>query len=468
MTWPKYIILLLWIAFAVGCSSDTSNGKWREFPKSKIAETSFDIPVSELQFPVDFVLADLEKLVNNAMSTTLINDKLASGSKGDSIMLIVQKRGKISLSSRGSRLYSNVPLHVSAVVDKNFAGINLKNKKPIEFSLVLKMVSDLKINSDWHLEPTCVIQELQWVKKPTIKILLANVKLDKVIETQLEKNHDKLESLICQQLQDAVPIRREVGKVWQLMASPHLVAKSPVKIWLQSSPQYFAAAFDPTIRDTLRVNILARSKIAISPTIPEDVNVKSLPNNTSKLNKHNGLKAKAAVSIPYLAIEKFLEAKVVSQKFSYSGLTIEPYGIACGTDGERLIIRLAFRGDAVGIIEATGLPVLDNAMNLTVKEFQYSVESKNMVVNAADWATNSTLASYLSQMASLPLKDLIESLDDRIVKSMNESNTGDKIALRLNFSRITVDELMMHDKELIWLIDLQGKAAFRLKPNLID
>lgn len=468
----RYVQLTSCLLFLlmVSCSGDKDDSTKKKAQKKKV-ETPIAIPLSTLQFPADFPLSDLALMINNALPKVLADSKVAlgDGDKGDTLELKIERRGKLKLSSRGSKLYSSIPLNIEASVEKKVFGIKLSNKKkPIDFTVEVQMESDLKISQNWNLVPTCKITGLNWVKKPTIKILFANVNLEKIIENQVEKNHQAIEDMICKQLTASVPLRKQVVAIWEIINEPQVVARKPVYLWLNTQPDEFSAAFDKEVRDTLRVNIFTSSTVSISPDKPLRNSKKALPKNSGKTIEKNGLIIKAGFTVPVAILSSYLNDQLKGQTFNFRSLEVTVTKIVPNITDNQLHIAMTVKGDADATIIASGTPVLSEDLTLSISDFHYEVDSRNVLLTATNWAAENTLTEFVSTKANVPLKHILDSLDFKIAEALNQSPTGTKVHLDINFHSLKEDTLYMQPSRLNWFFDIVGDAVFTFQPTLIN
>lgn len=460
----------LWILLLPACSESNKQPEV-EVPLEVKEAYDFHLDAanaSRLDFPLDFVTRDLEQVINDKLPKTLVNEKMAINEKGDSLSVIIETLGRATLFSSGDKIYTSIPLHVSALLTKKVFGIKLKNKQPVEFSINLGVETKLAFNDRWELNPSCTLSEVTWIEKPEMDLLLVKVNLEKIIARQIDKNKDKLESALCELVHNAVPIRAEVEKVWQLMSDPHRVAKAPVQLWLNSNPDEFSATFDTSVKDTLRVNIHCTSSLAISPEAPLAYESAELPLNHSKQRTGEGLELKAAVTVPVGLLNQLLQSKLEGQNFTYQGVSINVRSVKATIESDHLSFIITVIGDIESTIRVTARPDLDTDRQLSIEDIEIKVLSDNQLMSTLAWLTNATMKSYLTDATRVDLNPLLSTLDEKIMAALDKSNTGKKIDLKLVFDTIEEDRLIFENDQFIWLFDIKGRANMRLLPELLE
>jgi hypothetical protein len=302
------------------------------------------------------------------------------------------------------------------------------------------------------------------MKKPSIKLLIANIFLDKLVEEQLEKNKEKLESMICDQLTKAVNIRREVSKVWDIMNTPQKVVKKPIELFFHSAPSYMAAAFEQNIQDTIRINILTRSQMSISTSSSSIFSngKNELPLNSRRVNTTNAVIANPVFTLPLKALDKILNEKVAGLSYSYSDLKLWLKSVETSVENDQLLISIRVVGDVEAEIIARGIPTLDRNKTLSIKDFEYEIVSENLLLTTSDWLTNDTFKEYIIEKANVPLKSILDNLDVKIETALNQSKTGDVLGLKLQLNFLEKEKLILMEDQLVWMFYLSGQAKLDL------
>ncbi len=460
----------LWILTLLACC-DSKKQPEMEVPPE--IEEAYDFQsdlasISHLDFPLDFVTRDLEQVINDKLPKVLVDETISISEKGDSLAIIIESLGRATLFSSGDKLYTSIPLLVSAVITKKVLGIKLSNKQPIDFSINLSVETKLAFNDRWELNPSCTLSEVTWIEKPEMDLLLVKFNLEKIIEKQIEKNKDKLESSLCELIHNAVPIRDEVKKVWQLMSDPHRVAKKPVELWLNSNPDEFSATFDTDVKDTIRVKIHCTSRLAISPEAPLDYEPAELPLNRTTANAGKGLDLKAAVTVPEELLNQLLQSKLEGLNLNYQGVSIDIQSVKATIKKDHLFFIVDITGDIESTIAVKARPDLDADRQLSIEDIEIEVLSDNQLMSTLAWLSNATMKSYLTDATKVDLNPLLSTLDEKIMGALEKSRTGKKIELDLVFGSIKEDRLIFERGRFIWLFDITGGAYMRLLPELLD
>jgi len=422
---------------------------------------------SMLQIPLDYPVGDLQKMINRILPDTLVNDSINLNDKGDFLVLKVVPIGNLLLNSYQNMLDASLPVKAFVYIKKNFAGFNIKNKKPIELKLRLDLHTILAIDESFDLNTTCSIQRIQWIEEPKTRVAGIKFNLKKTINKQIEKNKWKIENEICQAINKVVPIQKEVLAIWKLLNQTHRVAKKPVDIWLTTSPKDFSAKFETDIKDTLSVMLYAKAGIIITPLkgikLAES---ESLPINKN-IEKTDQLDLRVSVNMPYEYMNLIMNSQLEGQRIVYGGLTVGLSDFRTSSENNKLKLNFKTEGDIALDLVAMTTPTLSTKYELIFNSLEYDVVSENPFVNSLDWLSSSSIDSYILEYSKISLTHILNSLDEKIIKALDRSNLSSKIGLTLRFEDIKSDTTIYYEDRFEWIFSVKGKAHAYLSDSLV-
>lgn len=401
------------------------------------------------------------------MPDTLVNDSIDLNDKGDYLVLKVIPIGNLLLNSYQNNLDASIPVKALVYIKKKMVGFNIKNKKPIELKLRLDLHTNLSLDEKFDLSTTCKIQKVQWIEEPKLRVAGIKINLKKTIEKQIKKNEATIEAAICQAIDKAVPIQKEVAAIWKLLNETHRVAKHPIDIWLTTVPRDFSAKFEKKTKDTLRVILQAKTGLLITPL--KSITLKdttSLPANKN-FEINNGIDLKVSINMPYEYMDLIISSQLEGKKIEYAGLSAELTGFKTKTDSDQLRLEFKTRGDVDLDLMAMSKLSLTKDKTLEFRDLSYQVDSNNPIVNSVDWLSNSSIDSYLLKYTKVPLSHILDSLDSKIVRALDRSNLSSKIALDLSFNNIKSDSIIYYDDRFEWIFSINGEAHAYLSDSLV-
>lgn len=419
---------------------------------------------SSLTFPLDFPIRDLSKLINRSLPKVLLDDTL--NIKKGYVTLKVEPIGKVLLASYSNNLDVSIPMKVTVGVQKKVLGMKLK--KPIKVKLRADMNTQLAVDENWNLSASCRIQEIHWIEPPKVKVLGVAINLQKPVDKKLKAQAPVIEDAVCNAVQKLVPLKKQVNKIWGLLGNTHRVSKKPIDIWLTSQPSFLSAHFSKDVTDTLRVIVHTESDLYITPQKGINSQRPPLPKNAQiALEDENKLDVKVDVFLPYEQVNEILRSKLDGKKFSYQGAAVQLTHFKVNTAREKLHLQFDVTGTVEAQINAYALPKLDADHSLVIDEIEYDISSDNQLVNLAKWIADNRLTEFLVAHSTIPLSQVLDELDIKIMEALNQSKVGGKVNVDLDFSNISSNELVFSDEGLQWIFDVDGNAHAYLTEHLV-
>lgn len=456
--------MIILIFFFISCQSehaDISSDNLNDITISNISNKK----LSTLQFPLDFPVKDLARMMNRIMPDTLINDTIKLNRKGDFLTLKVVPIGQLLLNGYQNNLDASIP--VLAVVNLHKKVAAIKVNKKVDFKLRLDLHTDLVIDENFNLAAKCRIQKIRWIDDPETKLLGIKINLRKTITKQLEKNSTVIENIICITLNESVPIQKQVISIWNILNETHRVAKNPIEIWLTTNPSNFSAKLDRKVKDTVRVVISTSTNIIITPLKGVELEkTKALPKNKI-FDIKPGLSLYATLVMPYTYANDILNSRLDQNEIYYNGLTASLKNFKASNDQQLLKLNFDMMGDVELNLSAMGRPSLSASKELTIHDIQYNIETSNLIVNSVEWLSKASLEAFVQERTKIPLAHILDSLDNKIVQALNHSQLGSKIDLELTFSKLKSDTTIYYQNHFEWSFDIQGRAHAYLNDKLV-
>lgn len=423
---------------------------------------------SMLQIPLDYPVQDLKRMINRILPDTLVNDSIDLNDNGDYLVLKVVPLGNMMLNSYQNNLDASLPVKALVYIKKKFVAFNFKNKKPIELKLRLDLHTILSIDEAFDLRTTCTIQQIQWIEEPKMRVAGIKVNLKKTVDKQIEKNKVAIENAICQAINEAVPIKKEVEAVWNLLSNTQRIAKKPIDIWLTTVPKDFSAKFENEIKDTLRVLVFSKTGVLITPL--KGMELTEIPELSANkdFEEIDQLDLRVSLNMPYEYMDLILNSQLDGRKVEYAGLSSVLTDFNTSTFENQLKLEFKTKGDIEINLAATTQPILSSESELIFDNLQYEIVSDNPLMNSLDWVSNSSIDTYLLDYSKIQLSYILDSLDSKIIKALDRSNLSSKIGMDLSFSKIQSDTIIYYNDRFEWIFSVKGKAHAYLSDSLVE
>ena len=434
----QYIILMLFFLCITFFLSSCKNSKENTEPDILPFDEAIEHQVSFLEVPIVFKVEQIEQKINQAIKGTLYADQSFEDKKSDGLKIRVKKVENIKISIKDNVMFYSVPLHIWAskrMLKARLFGKKIEKTKEIDFSLRIKLRSEINLKSDWKLETKTKYTGIEWIKKPKVKLLGINFDVAGLLESQLLQKKNELERVVDKATSNLRIIEREVSKIWIKIQEPILIEKKVTNgTWLLAEPIQIEASQiegkDKKLFITTRLKTLLRTVVSENKVEKPNVIFKKLPalQKNRRLNSNqNDFELHLKGELPYEAINDLLAKKIkdtvlVIPNTDYK-IKIEEAEVF--GSGKQLFMKLKVTGDIKSSIYLNGTPRFDSLdKSLHLDNFDYDLQSEEYLLTAADWMLKTTVKEEIQKLLVLPMDDYVKQLPNIIQTALSKGKTG--------------------------------------------
>ncbi len=340
-------------------------------------------------------------------------------------------RGTIKMSARGDTLYMTIPVSFTAEMKRKGGSSSrprLRGRRKqdsgsrlsCEASLNLTFQTRLSVTSDWKLKAKTTAGPRKWTQPCEMTRL--KIDITKKVDPKIEEKVNEVVGTLDARIPNAVDIRGKVSKAWESLQAPKAMQQG---LWLSMNPESIAMSPFKGEGNSLRTTVA----IVAHPTItmgepPEAAEPLPLPPNSGQ----------ASGDTYYIALEASLSfedataqarQKLVGQTYDVQGHQVRVTGARIYGDGDNFVIEATLAGPVDATIALSGRPHYDVPTGLlTVENLDYTIETKNLLANAADWLLHGTLQQIIAEKARFPLGEQIEQGKAGLEQALNKSLTA--------------------------------------------
>lgn len=323
--------------------------------------------------------------------------------------------------------------------------VHISYKSKIAISENFDLKSQTKLNEFTLIDP-CKITVFRYDATPTIE------KEVRASLVQLEKEVDK-------QLASA-PIQRTMTEVWKSLQEPILVEPYG---YFYLRPQQIGID-DLTLKNEGQKAYFTTQMVA-QPLF--STNAVTLP--TSRLPKNTPQPSATTTSIfnlrtvaSYDSINRFLlrdfdtqQIKITDKKY----INIDKVQIL-GPQGERLVLSVKFSGTKKGTLYLVVEPYIDLQQHLRIREVDYELRTKSVLLHSAKWMLNSKLKEQLTTNIDVDLSPILTESKAAIEQQINSEITKG-VWLQGKIDELSVQNLLLTSGHLV--VDLRLTGLLKLK-----
>ncbi len=378
-------------------------------------------------------------------------------------------RGTIRMSAKGDTLYMSIPVSFTAEMKPKLGGSSgrprLRGRKKTsngsrlscEASVNLTFQTKLSVTSDWKLQAKTTPGAREWTQPCEMTRL--KIDMTKKIDPKIEEKVNEVVATLDSRIPKAVDIRSKVSKAWESLQKPRKMEQG---MWLVMNPESIAMGPFSGQGNTLKttVAIVAHPKIVISE--PPPATPIPLPSNSGQ----------ASGDTYYMAIEASLSfedataqarQKLVGQSYEVQGQQIRVTDARIYGDGDYFVIEAKLEGAIDATVALSGKPHYDIPTGvLSVQDLDYTVDTKNMLANAADWLLHGTLQQTIAAKAKFPIGDQIEKGKAGLEKALNKPLNANT-TLRGTAERIRLLGVYVTEDAFLVIVVAEGKMWLEVR-----
>ena len=221
----------------------------------------------------------------------------------------------------------------------------------------------------------------------------------------------------------------------------HLLGTGP----LVDATSTSSRSFPPNIVGdaiTLSAALIARPEVIIGPTAPAVIPTPLPPLQNGPVS--DAFHAVVVGSVTWNDATTLLAGVVKGKKYSagwFKDITVDNVNVL--GNGNTMIVALQLSGDVSGTIYLQGTPTYVRSVNglpqeaIEVPDLDYTIESRNVLANVADWVLHSELREDLRSKATFPLTTRIEEIKAKLQTAINRPLTP-TVKLSGNVSDVTI------------------------------
>ncbi|MDR3666104.1 MAG: DUF4403 family protein [Ignavibacteriaceae bacterium] len=286
---------------------------------------------------------------------------------------------------------------------------------------IISLSTKFELQKDGHFKTTSKVNTINFPNLCGVTIL--NFDVTPLLNSALTSNLNNLVSSVDSRIAQISNFRDICSTGWTRLQEP---IKLDSTIWLMVNPVVpcIAPFSGSGLSVSTSIGIVAKPMIVFGQK--PSVQITPLPElnlNAPRAGSHVVLEG----NLPFDIASKIISQKLVGNKFVASkfGVNIEEaliYG-----SGETTVLKLDVSGDIQGSIYLTGTPYYEIANDsLYIKNLDYSIETKNILANSADWFLHSGFRQMISEQTHWELGGQIAAAKEKMSLFLNPQPNNSK------------------------------------------
>jgi hypothetical protein len=419
------LILLIFILGTIGCGSSVN------IPKPQLSKPLEPSPIelSLVNIPVSMNLKPVINFLEKNVPAEIASDSawtdtgqrklgMAIGSK----FHVWRDPFRISMNGNILTIEAHVKYWVAGAlsVPNPFAGnaswqkIGSCGLNESKREALISLSTKFELQKDGHFKTTTKVNSINFPNLCGVTIL--NFDVTPLLNSVLIANLNNIVSSVDSRIAQISNFRDICNTGWTKLQEP---IKLDSTIWLMLNPvSPCIAPFSGTGQSvSTSIGVVAKPMIVFGqkPSV-QNTPLPEFNLNSPQAGSHVVLEG----NLPFDVASKILSQKLVGNKYVSSkfGVNIEDaliYG-----SGETTVLKLNVSGDINGSIYLTGTPFYEISNDsLFIKNLDYSIETKNILANSADWFLHSGFRQMIADQTHWELGGQIAAAKEKISSILN-------------------------------------------------
>ncbi len=431
-----FSVFILIIYFFAGCKTIESDRPVESYTEKIILKPSI------INVPLSFNINDVENIINTKFVGLIYEDNSYDDNGGDNLMVKAWKKENISINLSGFQISYRVPLKlwIKAGFKISKFGIEVSDYREINAEIALKYKTTIMLNKDWSLITKTIADGFEWISTPIIKIGPIDLPIKSVAGLILNANKDKLSNVIDKGIKDYFCIKKYVEQAWEMIQKPYKINEE-YNIWLKVQP-IDITTIPPISKGndfTLMLGVKSITQVYMG-YMPDTIINNKLPNFNIVSKIDPSFLLNINLKILFTTINEIAKKELIGKEFS-SGkkkVTIKDINIY-GSD-KKFIIDIKMLGSFNGKAYLEGTPIYDDSSkSLKVKDIDFSVKTKNILIGSASWILHGTLIKALTPKLVYSIADKINYAKEAIQTALKGYQATEGVVLKGKLDDMDID-----------------------------
>ena len=454
------------LPLAVACS--------REAPSTKSAPPDLGAPppsapeLSRFSVPLEYDVTAVLRLVDQVVPTTFGSMDSVRTVNGDERKhyAFEATRGPFTAFATGREMHLRATFAYRArgyfkprFAPTLSAGCGSEKEQP---RIVVELATPLSLTSDWHLVSHARLVTIRPATtegrdRCDVGILHTDV-TDRVIGAARSALEAKLPDI--DRKVGTVDLTGRVTEWWRLLRRPIRLTDS---VWLSLQPEQLRMG---KVRGearvlTVPVSLDARPRIVTGQE--PSISLAPLP-PLAKDTVTDGFRIQMDGVVDYATATRAVTSALAGRRFTRAGRTVAVDSVTVlPASRGRLLLAIAFAGDATGRLQLVGTPRYQPAAGLVdVPDLDFDLDTDSKLVSGYAWLRSDELRATIRERARVPVQPALDKGRELLLSGLNRK-LGDAVTMSATVDSVSVKGLYVTRDALVIRAEATGQAGFTVK-----
>ena len=454
------------LPLAVACS--------REAPSTKSAPPDLGAPppsapeLSRFSVPLEYDVTAVLRLVDQVVPTTFGSMDSVRTVNGDERKhyAFEATRGPFTAFATGREMHLRATFAYRArgyfkprFAPTLSAGCGSEKEHP---RIVVELATPLSLTSDWHLVSHARLVTIRPATtegrdRCDVGILHTDV-TDRVIGAARSALEAKLPDI--DRKVGTVDLTGRVTEWWRLLRRPIRLTDS---VWLSLQPEQLRMGKVRGEARVLTVPVTLDARPRIVTGQEPSISLAPLP-PLAKDTVTDGFRIQMDGVVDYATATRAVTSALAGRRFTRAGRTVAVDSVTVlPASRGRLLLAIAFAGDASGRLQLVGTPRYQPAAGLVdVPDLDFDLDTDSRLVSGYAWLRSDELRATIRERARVPVQPALDKGRELLLSGLNRK-LGDAVTMSATVDSVAVKGLYVTRDALVVRAEATGQARFTVK-----
>lgn len=416
-------------------------------PKDEAFRTALNRETSTLNIPIELSTDELARVLNQTIAKELY--KGSTRTKG--VAADVVRNGPIVISAADNFLYVTLPIAMTL-------SYGMYELKPIPLKLKFKATAG--VTPDWRLNTVIYYQGMSDLVAEDVGMGPLSFKPRSIIEGITQPIQKPISDMISQKINDLLPLKTQVTKVWNTAQKPVLIDKN-YNAWLKLTPQdimlYPLYAQTNRVKLNISINTVAELVTGAEPVTPA---LRPLPNLKFVSTFDKTFRIALNADLFYKDLRAIAAPLLLNKKFDSDGKSILVKDFDLYGNGDKLVVKLQTEGSLDGLFYLTAKPMFNVETGVfSVEDVDFDMQTQDLLLKTADWFLHGTIRGMIKEKLNANMTKQLEQSRQMAGKALARMQLVDKVYLKCDIKNLKFKDAIVQQDKISIQVYTEGESA---------
>ncbi len=441
------LVLLTLLAVTVTSAYAENTQFTAEKPKVESFRAALNRETSTLNVPIEMTTAELAKIMNVSVPKELY--KGSTKTKGISADIL--RNGPIVISAADNFIYITLPVTMSL-------SYGMFETQPLSMKLKFRVTAT--VTPDWRIHTDIFYLGASDLLAENVGVGPISFNPRSIVDGITQPVQKAISGLIAQKINEQLPLKTQVAKVWERAQTPILLDKT-YKTWLKLTPRevmlFPLNAQNNRVKLSLGISTFAEVVVGPEPAAQAK---RPLPNLKLVNTFDKTFRIALNADIFYKDLREIAAPLLLNKKFDSDGKSIIIKEFDLSGNGDKLVVKLETEGALDGVVYLTAKPVFNAQTNVfSVEDVDFDLQSKSLLLKTAAWFLHGTIRGIIQEKLNMNLTEQLEKSRQTAAKALSRMPLTDNVFLKSDIHNLKLKDVLVQQDKISIQVYTEGESA---------